>query len=131
LDKVSHVVNSTLDNFDRASEGAIRIGERLAASETERCRISIAIEILKSMEILGMGKSPVSPKDISKFESLTYESLFLKLSDVFFDSLKLKDEKFDDFLLRMDWGKFVHVSHFKQNKSLGISFILLKLKQLF
>ena len=46
LSKVRTAVEEIQANFDRASEGAVRIGERLANSENERRRIEMAIELL-------------------------------------------------------------------------------------
>ena len=51
LVKVSGAVDVTVDNFHRASESAVRIGERLATSEYERRRIVKAAELMNCIKV--------------------------------------------------------------------------------
>ena len=46
LNDINVSVDSVIDHFHKASEGALRIGEQLAVSESERLRIDSAIEIM-------------------------------------------------------------------------------------
>jgi len=46
LGDVRAAVDDVKANFDQASEGAVRIGERLVASENERRRIEMAVDLL-------------------------------------------------------------------------------------
>jgi len=46
LDGVRDAVNDVKTTFERASEGAVKIGDRLAVSEAERLRIQTGIELL-------------------------------------------------------------------------------------
>jgi hypothetical protein len=58
LNQVRGAVDEIKTRFDQASEGAVRIGERLAASENERRRIEVGIELLNY--ISWFEKSPIT-----------------------------------------------------------------------
>lgn len=47
LDEVEISVDAVIDQFHKASEGALRIGEQLAVSEHERLRIEMTVEIME------------------------------------------------------------------------------------
>ena len=64
LKTVKESVDDVKKNFERASEGAVRIGSRLAATERERSRIETAmmtLDLVKEFEII-----PVSEKTLTK-----------------------------------------------------------------
>jgi hypothetical protein len=46
LDQVSEAVDNVKVNFDKASEGAVRVGTRLSTSEKERQQIETSVELL-------------------------------------------------------------------------------------
>ena len=55
LKTVKESVDDVKKNFERASEGAVRIGSRLAATERERSRIETAmmtLDLVKEFEII-------------------------------------------------------------------------------
>lgn len=57
LNVVKDSVNEVERNFDRASEGAVRIGSRLAATERERSRIETAmltLDLVTAFEAIPM-----------------------------------------------------------------------------
>ena len=64
LKTVKESVDDVKKNFERASEGAVWIGSRLAATERERSRIETAmmtLDLVKEFEII-----PVSKKTLTK-----------------------------------------------------------------
>lgn len=59
LKTVKESVDDVKKNFERASEGAVRIGSRLAATERERSRIETAmmtLDLVKEFEIIPVSK---------------------------------------------------------------------------
>lgn len=71
LGEVRSAVDNVKVNFDRASEGAVRIGERLATSENERRRIEMAMELLN--HIAWFEKTPTA--QFSELQNKTSEEL--------------------------------------------------------
>ena len=71
LGEVRTAVDKVKVNFDRASEGAVRIGERLATSENERRRIEMAMELLN--HISWFEKAP--PAQFSELQSKSGKDL--------------------------------------------------------
>ena len=59
LKTVKESVDDVKKNFERASEGAVRIGSRLAATERERSRIETAmmtLDLVKEFKIIPVSK---------------------------------------------------------------------------
>jgi hypothetical protein len=50
VDLISTTIEQTIDNFKRASDSAVRIGERLSTSESERKRLVRAIELMRCVK---------------------------------------------------------------------------------
>lgn len=51
LELVAQAVDSVIETFHRASEGALRIGEQLASAERERKRIENALDIMECVRM--------------------------------------------------------------------------------
>jgi hypothetical protein len=51
VDLISTTIEQTIDNFKRASDSAVRIGERLSTSESERKRLVRAIELMRCVKV--------------------------------------------------------------------------------
>lgn len=92
LENVSLAVDETMKKFQRVSESAVRIGDRLAASEAERVRLVKAVELSDLMDAL---------------EVLPEEKLLPNILELSRSELKAR---VDLIFKGKDWEKISHVS---------------------
>jgi archaellum component FlaC len=90
VDVISDTIDRTISNFKRASDSAVRIGERLATSENERKRLVRAIELMRC---------------IKTFES-TDAAIFINATGLNNDELM---EVLPDQLHDKNWGEISYV----------------------
>lgn len=75
LNDINVSVDSVIEHFHKASEGALRIGEQLAVSESERLRIDSAIEIMEFVNLFE-STDPSTYNDIQSLDTTQLLELF-------------------------------------------------------